>query len=181
MRVFGHGVKTRLKLKGIIIRAYFGYEMSGCSTVVSCSPFCPCPSRKYSLKEATMFCCSCSALCVWEAKFKHRFSNEMACGQTCEACSTSNANASGDAINAAKPESRGFFFNAIQSRKENERSRFFSNRGWNANKIKIRGNKFRSSGVVYAGVWRCDTPQSLRKNGKFGNKKMVIRTKFKVN
>ena len=56
-----------------------------------------------------MFCSSCSVLCVCDAKFKHRFSNEMTCGQTCEACSTSNANANananGNAINAAKPES----------------------------------------------------------------------------
>ena len=75
-----------------------------------------------------MFCLSCSVLCVWDAKFRHRFSNEMACSQTCEACSTSNTNANGDAINAAKLESRGFFFNDIQLRKENERSRFFSSR-----------------------------------------------------
>ena len=76
-----------------------------------------------------MFCSSCSVVFVCDAKFKHRFSNEMACGQTCEACSTSNVNASGNAINVAKPESRGFFFNAIQLCKENERSRFFSNHG----------------------------------------------------
>ena len=50
-----------------------------------------------------MFCSSCSVLFVYDAKFKHRFSNELACSQRCEVCSTSNAN--GNAINAAKPES----------------------------------------------------------------------------
>ena len=67
-----------------------------------------------------MFCSSCSVLCVCDAKFKHRFSNEMACGQTCEACFASIANANGNAINAAKPESGGFFFNGIQSCRKND-------------------------------------------------------------